>query len=465
MVLFFLSFLCLICSIECFRRHKLQHINNYMNYSKKKEKTITKNKKNYDENFVETLLVSYSLYFMSSDGVIKRPNIKNIAARACISTTKLNKIFEKYNGHLFKISYYKKGARTFTDSIVLSEHLFSLIHVKKNQYRFHQKYVTEMIKTRLPKSPLATLVFYITVMHSSKDGVSTISIKKLTGIISQKYERRETIDDQLKILEIKRNLINLHEKKAENKISLKDYNEKRNQLFSEEAEILKKNQIFRKIKHYEFNDALEDNIRHAMRLLVKNNIINKEGKIFFLNLEKQKNNKEKFQNINIENVELSTTNNLSFRKEKRIKNGLFSKNQISNKQNFQKFLTSHCRTKILLGKIFKFFKKKQYEKSKDCFLKNKWLMKKTFFCQKLKKEMVNFLRENVKLRSQFHILSKYISFLCFNKKIDLAISLFENLRSFVFGKNLFEINWDKFYLLNKIQEVFPPFMLRSNFKK
>lgn len=465
LILFFLSFLCLICSIECFSRHELQHINNYMNYNKKKEKTITKNKKNYDENFVETLLVSYSLYFMSSDGVIKRPNIKNIAARACISTTKLNKIFEKYNGHLFKISYYKKGARTFTDSIVLSEHLFSLIHVKKNQYRFHQKYVTEMIKTRLPKSPLATLVFYITVMHSSKDGVSTISIKKLTGIISQKYERRETIDDQLKILEIKRNLINLHEKKAENKISLKDYNEKRNQCFAEESEVLEKRQIFRKIKHFEFNEALEDNIRHAMRLLVKNKILNKEGKIFFLNLEIQENNKEKSQNINIENIELSTTNNLSFRKEKRIKNGLFSKNQISNKQNFQKFLTSHCRTKILLGKIFKFFKKKQYEESKDCFLRNKWLMRKTFFCEKLKKEMINFLRENVKLRSQFHILSKYISFLCFNKKIDLAISLFESLRSFIFGKNLFEINWDKFYFLHKIQEIFPTFMLRSNFKK
>lgn len=456
-ILIFLSFICLIVTLIVPADNYLTRT--YMinkNYSKNLEKTISKkNIKNYDENFVETLLVAYSLYFMSSDGVVKKPNKKNIAARACMSGDKLNKILEKYNGHLFKISYYTKGQRTYTDSIVLSQELFSLIHVKKNQYRIHQSYVTEMIKTKLPKSPLATLVFYITVMHSNKDGISTISIKKLTGILSQKYERRRTIEDDFKLCTLKRKRLDLHEKRADQKMPLQEYKKEMKNLDNQEKKIYQKIENFRVIQSFEFNTSLEENIRHAMRELVKNQVLNKDKRIFSLNIKKLENTEENHQNINIENIEPGATNNLSFRKEKRTKKGLFSKSQIANKSNFQKFLTPCCKKKTLLGKISKFFNEKKYCKVSKYFLKNKWLNNQTYFCKNLKERMEDFMRENVKLRSQFHSLSKYISFFSFNKKFDLAISLFENLRYFISGKNLFGVNWDNFDFFKKIKEIFP----------
>jgi len=469
-VLIFSTFICLIYlkilpdQSEILNiKHKFETL--YMkHYNKSLKKSI--NKKNYNEIFVETLLVSYALYYMSSDGIVKKPNIKNIAARACMSTTKLNKIFKKFNGHLFEIKYLTKGQRVYTDSIVLSENLFNLIHVKKNQHRIHQKYVTEMIKTKLPKGPLATIVFYITVAHANQNGVSTISIKKLTGILSQKYEQRSTLQDQMEILKIESKLIELTDQRIGKKVSGKDHTEQRKNLLQKKQEIFDKKKEFRIIKAPNFNNALEENIRHEMRVLIQNDVLNKENKIFFLNLTKStKENMKLEENINIENIEASTTNNLSFRKEKSISNDLFSKNQIHNKLNFQKFCTPCSKTKILLAKSFRFFQEKKYEKSKKYFLKNKWLAKKTFFCKKLKEKMKDFLRENVKLRSQFHLLSRYLSFFSFNGKIDLAIHLFGELRFFIQGENLFKINWDKFKFFNKLQEIYPKSVLWSGVKK
>lgn len=460
-ILIFLSFICLIVILIVRQDNYLTRT--YMinkNYNKNLEKKISKkNIKNYNENFVETLLVAYSLYFMSSDGVVKKPNKKNIAARACMSAEKLNKILEKYNGHLFKISYYTKGKRTYTDSIVLSQELFSLIHVKKNQYRIHQSYVTEMIKTKLPKSPLATLVFYITVMHSNKNGVSSISIKKLTGILSQKYDQKNDPENELKIYKIKKKIFDLHDKLACHEISLKEFNQQRNLLLDEELAINEQSKKFRKIKHYEFNESLEENIRHAIRLLIKNNIIKKENKILFLNLNNKQNSKFIQEVIHIQNIEPGATNNLSKRKEKRKTENeflkMFSKSQIANKSNFSKLFSPHRRKKILLAKIWRAFKKQNYKKSIKYFEKNKWLKKQSFFCKNLKEIMTDFLRENVKLKNQFYILSRYISSFFFNKKIDWAILLFENFRDFINGKNLFEINWDKFNFFIKLKEIFP----------
>jgi hypothetical protein len=432
-------------------------------YSKSLKKSTTK--KNYNEDFVGILLVSYALYYMSSDGVVTRPNIKNIAARACMSTTKLNKILKKFNGHLFEIKHLTKGQRVYTDSIVLSENLFKLIHAKKNQYRIHQRYVTEMVKTKLPKGPLATIVFYITVSHANKNGFSTISIKKLTGILSQTYEQRTTPQDQMEVLKIRTKLTELVDQRIKGKVSGKDHEEQRKNLIQKEQEILGKKKKFRVIKTPDFNNALEENIRHAMRVLIQNDVLNKEGKIFFLNLKKPTKEDIKLEeNINIEDIEAGTTNNLSKnRKEKSISCDLFLKNfsrsQIYNKSNFQKFSTLCSRTKILLAKSFRFFQEKKYEKSKKYFLQNRWLAKKTFFCKKLKEKMKDFLRENVKLRSQFHLLSRYISFFSFNRKIDLAIHLFDELRYFISGENLFEINWSKFKFFHKLQEIYPRFML------
>lgn len=422
------------------------------NYNKKIEKTIVKNKKNYDEAFIEVLLTSYALYYMSTDGFVKKPNIKNIAARACISTTKLNKIFKKFNGHLFKISYYTKGQRKFVDSIELQEDLYKLIHVKKNQFRIHQDYVTKMIKTKMPSSSLATIVFYITVSHANAAGASSITIKKISGILSQKYEQRETIEDQISLINIKKKLFKLHEEKIDQNLSIKEFNSRRNKLIEQEAEIASKAKVFRVVQSYEFNNKLEENIRHSYRVLLKHGVLNKYKKIYFLNLENNENNKNN-KNINIDNVEPGTTNNLFInKKEKRLLEGHFflTKNQIKNTKNFKNFCNAFCRSKILLAKSYKFFKKQCYKKSSRYFQKNLWLLKKTYFAQKLKEKIKDFLRENIKMRKHFYVLSKLFSSLIFNQNIDLAISLFENIRDFIVGKNLYEVNWNKFYFFKKL---------------
>jgi hypothetical protein len=81
-VLIFSTFICLIYlkilpdQSEILNiKHKFETL--YMkHYNKSLKKSI--NKKNYNEIFVETLLVSYALYYMSSDGIVKKPNIKKI---------------------------------------------------------------------------------------------------------------------------------------------------------------------------------------------------------------------------------------------------------------------------------------------------------------------------------------------------------------------------------------------------
>jgi hypothetical protein len=489
MLLIFSSFLCLIY-LKILTPSKVRDLNifkfgnNMINYNKKNKKSTVK-KVNYDQNFVETLLVSYALYYMSTDGVVLRPNIKNIAARACMSTTKLKKIFDKYDDELFKINYYKVGQRTYTDSITLKPKLFHLISVKKNQRRIHQEYVTTMVKTKLPKGPLATLVFYITVAHSNKNGASTITMKKISGILSQKYEKKRTIQDELELHKIEGELIKLSIEVADShyliksaksrEILFKDAERKRNKLLDEKALILDKQQNFRLIKSPDFNNALEENIRHAMRALIKNGVLIKnKNKIFFLNLNSLKNRTEFLKDIhkdtNINNVEPGTTNYLFInKKETRLLTSqfflnFFTKSQIENKKNFTKFLNSRKRIKILLAKTVRYFDEKIYCKARKCFAKNKWLMKKTFVCESLKERMKEKLREVVKSKYQFYNLSMYLSFFTFNQKIDLAILLFEKCMSFVAFKNMHEIKWDKFEFFNDLKKIYPPFLIKKKKK-
>ena len=352
-LLIFLSFLCLIY-LKVLTPTKVRDLNifklgnnNMINYNKEIKKTTVKKqtlkKVNYDRNFVETLSVAYALYYMSTDGLIYKPNVKNIAARACISTEKLKIIFKKYEGDLFEINYYQVGKRTYTESIILKAKLFHLIHAKKNQRRIHQEYVTKMIKTKLPSGTLATLAFYITVAHSNKRGASTITMKKIAGILSQKYEKRRTMQDESDLFKIESELIKLSVEVADSQyliqsaksreILFKDVRKKRDKLLDQKALIIDKQQNFRLIKSPDFNTALEENIRHAMRTLIKNDVlIKKEKKVFFLNLNSVANNTESSspnstenntefsKDINIDNIQPQTTNYLSIknRKEARI---------------------------------------------------------------------------------------------------------------------------------------------------
>lgn len=498
-LLIFFSFLCLIYLkvSEPDKVRDLNLLNKFkimINYNKEIKKTTVK-KVNYDRNFVETLSVAYALYYMSTDGVIYKPNVKNIAARACISTEKLKIIFKKYEGDLFEINYYQVGKRTYTESIVLKAKLFYLIHAKKNQRRIHQEYVTKMIKTKLPSGTLATLVFYITVAHSNKRGVSTITMKKITGILSQKYEKKRTMQDDSDLFKIESELIKLSIEVADSrylitsaksrKILFENAEKKRNKLLNEKALILDKQQNFRLIKLSAFNTALEENIRHAMRTLIKNDVlIKKEKKVFFLNLNSVANNTESsspnstenntefLKDTNIDNIETKTTNYLSIfnRKETRILINQFflnnfTKSQIQNKKNFTQFLNSRKRAKILLAKAVKYFDEKIYCKSEKLFSKNRWLMNKTFVCESLKKRMIEKLREVVKSEYQFYNLSSYLSSFVFNGRINIAILLFRECLSFVAWKNMHEIKWNEFEFFNKLKKEYPRFLKQKTKKK